>query len=102
MRALCAMEAPVKNSDNSDRTLADVEKTFYEAMSKNTVFSSVNKSASALEKLAVNTEALTKEIENANESSTKLTTSLNRLTLAAVVIAGLALILEVVKMCLVK
>jgi uncharacterized phage infection (PIP) family protein YhgE len=104
-RALCAMEEPVKNSDNSDnsdRTLADVEKTFYEAMSKNTVFSSVNKSASALEKLAVNTEALTKEIENANESSTKLTTSLNRLTLAAVVIAGLALILEVVKMCLVK
>jgi hypothetical protein len=55
--ALYAMEAPVKNSDNSDRTLADVEKTFYEAMSKNTVFSSVNKSASALEKLAVNTEA---------------------------------------------
>jgi hypothetical protein len=92
------MEASLNNSDNQERTLADVEKTFYDAMSKNTVFSSVNKSASALEKLTVNTEALTQEIKSANDSSTKLTQSLNRLTLAAVVIAGLALILEATKM----
>jgi|TARA_Y100000815_G_C12954199_1_gene354070 hypothetical protein len=87
------------SSDDRERTLADVEKTFYEAMSKNTVFSSLNRSASALEKLAVNTEALTAELKNANESSTKLTKSLNWLTFAAVLIAAGALILEVYKLC---
>ena len=92
----------MKDSDNSERTLANVEKTFYETLSKNTTFSSLNRFASALEKLAINTEALTQEIASANDSSTKLTTSLNHLTLAAVVIAACALVLEVVKMCLAK
>ena len=68
-------------------------------MSKNTVFSSLNRSASALEKLAVNTEALTAELKKANESSTKLTKSLNWLTFAAVLIAAGALALEVYKLC---
>lgn len=86
------------SSDNHGRTLADVEKTFYNAMSKNTVFSSLNRSASALEKLAVNTEALTEELKNASDSSAKLSRSLNWLTLAAVVIAGGALALEVYKL----
>lgn len=88
------------SSDNRERTLGDVEKTFYEIMSKNTVFSSLNRSASALEKLAVNTEALTTEIKSSNESSTNLTRSLNRLTLVAVVIAAGALALEVYKLCI--
>lgn len=88
------------SSDHRERTSGDMEKTFYEAMSKNTVFSSLNRSASALEKLAVNTEALTMEIKNSNESSTKLTRSLNRLTFAAVVIASGALALEVYKLCI--
>lgn len=86
------------SSENRERTLADVEKTFYEAMSKNTVFSSLNRSASALEKLADNTKALTTELKNANESSTKLTKSLNRITLAAVVIAAATLGLEIYKL----
>ena len=84
--------------NDQERTIADVEKTFYETLVANTVFSSVNRSASALEKLAINTEALTKEIKSANESSTKLTKGLNCLTLAAVVIAALALGLECFKL----
>ena len=87
------------SNENQERTLADVEATFYEAMSKNTVFSSLNRSASALEKLSENTEALTAEIKNASASSSRLTSSLNRLTLAAVIIAGLALALEITKIC---
>lgn len=84
-------------NENIDRTLADVEKTFYETMSKNTIFSSLNRSALALEKLAVNTEALTSELKNASESSTKLATSLNKLTCAAVIIALVAVVIEIVK-----
>lgn len=87
------------SSESRERTLADVEKTFYEAMSKNTVFSSLNRSASALETLADNTKALTEELQNANESSTQLTKSLNRITLAAVVIAAATLGLEIYKLC---
>ena len=96
------MEVSLKDSDNSERSLADIEKTFYETMSKNTTFLSVNRSASALEKLAINTEALTQEIASANDSSTKLTKSLNRLTFAAVIIAACALALEIFKLCIVK
>ena len=92
------MESCLSNQNSQNRAIADVEKTFYETMAANTVFSSVNRSASALEKLAVNTEALTKEIKNANDSSTKLTKSLNYLTLAAVIIAGLAFGLECFKL----
>ncbi|WP_280570696.1 hypothetical protein [Chromohalobacter sp. 296-RDG] len=87
------------SSDDRERTLTDVEKTFYKTMINNTVFSSLNRSVSALEKLAVNTEALTAELKNANDSSTKLAKSLNWLTFSAVVIAAGALILEVYKLC---
>lgn len=87
------------NSKDSNRALGDVETTFYETMSKNQVFSSLNRSASALQKLAANTEALTAELKNANESSTKLSKSLNWLTFAAVVIAAGALVLEIYKLC---
>jgi len=87
------------SSEDRERTLADVEKTFYEVMSKNTVFSSLNHSASALERLADNTEALTAELKKANESSTKLTRSLNLITFAAVVIAAATLGLEIYKLC---
>lgn len=86
-------------NNSKERTLADIEKTFYETLSANRVFSSHNKSASAQEALVKKLEDLTKEISNASDSSTKLTTSLNRLTLAAVVIAALAFGLEVFKLC---
>lgn len=89
-------------NDSKERTLADVEKTFYETLAENRVFSSHNKSASAQEALVKNIEDLTQEISNASESSTKLTTSLNRLTLAAVIIAALAFGLEIIKLCLGK
>lgn len=89
----------LSNENRSDRSLADVEKTFYEAMSTNSFFSSLKRSAAALERLSDTTESLTKEIASANESSSKLTQSLNRLTLAAVIISGLALLLEVIKLC---
>lgn len=90
------------NNEKATRNLEDVENTFYETMSKNTVFSSLNRSASALERLSNNTETLAAEMKSASESSTRLTRSLNRLTLAAVIIAGGALILEVVKLCIGK
>lgn len=43
-------------------------------------------------------ERLNQNLEKANESSTKLAQALNRLTLAAVVIAALALIVAVVEL----
>ncbi|MGM0905425.1 MAG: hypothetical protein ACQEVQ_02715 [Pseudomonadota bacterium] len=76
---------------DTNRTIEDVEKTAYETLSANRFFQSHNKTASALEKLAF-------ELEEANKSSTKLSQGLNRLTLAAVIIASLALILEAIKM----
>lgn len=69
----------------------------YEAMSKKTVYSSFNRSASALEELSESTKSLTAELKTSSETSTKLTESLNRLTLAAVIIAALALGFEVTK-----
>ena len=68
-----------------------------EQLGKKTVYWSFNRSASALEELSENTKALTAELKNSNESSTRLTTSLNILTLAAVVIAAFALLFEVAK-----
>jgi len=65
------------NENNKERSLADVEKTFYKTMSKNTVFSSLNRSASALESLTLSTNALTRELKNASNSSTNLSLSLN-------------------------
>jgi len=78
----------------------DIEKRFYDFMIKNTIPSALNRSASALEKLNTNTEALTSEIKNASSSSTKLSKSLNRLTLVAVIIAALALAFEGYKLYL--
>lgn len=84
--------------EKRERTVADIEKTFYETMSANSTFSSLKRSASALEELAGNTEALTQELKNASASSSALAKSLNKLTLAAVVIAALALGLELWKL----
>jgi hypothetical protein len=81
----------------SDDIPASAKDAVYEAMSQKTVYSSFNRAASALEKLSENTKALTAELKTSNETSTRLTRSLNRLTLAAVVIAALALEFEVVK-----
>ncbi|GIU03063.1 hypothetical protein [Shewanella algidipiscicola] len=53
------------NNEKAKRTLEDVENTFYETMSKNTVFSSLNRSASALERLSNNTETLAAEMKSA-------------------------------------
>lgn len=77
---------------------SEAAQAVYEAVNKKTVYSSFDRSASALEELAENTKALTVEMRNASESSTKLTKSLNWLTFAAVMIAGVALILETVKL----
>jgi|GEM_PF-6295880 len=48
--------------NDKERTLADMENTFYECMSKNTVLSALNRSASTLENLSENTDALTREL----------------------------------------
>jgi len=68
-----------------------------EELGKKTVYWSFNRSASALEELSENTKALTAELKNSNESSTRLTTTLNRLTMAAVGIALVTLAFEVAK-----
>ena len=81
-------------SDDIPNSAADA---VYEAVSKKTVYSSFNRSASALEELSENTKALTAELKTSSETSTKLTESLNRLTLAAVIIAALAFGFEVTK-----
>ena len=81
----------------SNETPTDARQAVQEEMSKKTVYSSFKRSALALEELSENTKALTAELKNSNESSTRLTTSLNRLTLAAVVIAALAFAFEVAK-----
>jgi hypothetical protein len=80
--------------NDKERTLADMEKTFYDCMSKNTVFSALNRSASALESLSENTDVLAREIKRAGESSSRLARSLNVLTGVAVFIAAVALGLE--------
>ena len=85
-------------NESKERSLADIEKTFYETLAANRVFSSHNKSATAQEELVHKIENLTVEITNANASSTRLASSLNRMTLAAVAIALLAFALEVYKL----
>ena len=84
--------------NDRERTVGEMERTFYEAISKNTFFSSLNRSASALENLSDHAKALTEEIKRSGESSSRLAKSLNKLTLAAVVIAVVALTLEAWKM----
>jgi methyl-accepting chemotaxis protein len=84
------------SSNNKERSLADIEDTFYKTMSANTVFSSVNKSASALENLSKTTEDLAEEMGNLREafeesshSSSKVAGALNWLT-GALVLVGVA------------
>jgi hypothetical protein len=81
----------------SDDIPTSAKDAVYEAMSQKTVYSSFNRTASALEKLSENTKALTAELKTSNKTSTRLTLSLNILTSAAVFIAALALGFEVVK-----
>ncbi|MDA3839432.1 MAG: hypothetical protein PF574_10685 [Candidatus Delongbacteria bacterium] len=77
---------------NKDRSLVDIEKTFYEVMSKNSVFSSLGRIAKEIEDLKESTDNLTKEIRIASTSSTKLSKSLNLLTFALVFIAAITFI----------
>ena len=88
----------ILESKSKERSLAEIEKTFYETLATNRVFSSHNKSATAQEELVNKIENLTVEITNASASSTRLASSLNRMTLAAVAIALLAFALEVYKL----
>lgn len=88
--------APMHFSNKKERTLADIEDTFYKAMSENTVFLSVKKSASALEKLIKTAEDLAEEMGNLREafeessnSSSKVAGALNWLT-GALVLVGVA------------
>lgn len=74
--------------------LQDLANTFYETLAKNRYFSSQNKSATALEELAGQMIDLNQNLKSANASSTRLTTSLNWLTFAAVMIAFFALGLQ--------
>ncbi|MDC9566075.1 MULTISPECIES: hypothetical protein [unclassified Pseudoalteromonas] len=83
-------------SNKKERTLADIEDTFYKAMSENTVFLSVKKSASALEKLIKTAEDLAEEMGNLREafeessnSSSKVAGALNWLT-GVLVLVGVA------------
>ena len=86
------MDSPNKK----ERSLADIEDTFYKTMSANTVFSSVNRSASALENLTQTTDELAEEMRNLREafevssdSSSKVAGALNWLT-GALVLVGIA------------
>ncbi|GAA6186005.1 hypothetical protein [Aliiglaciecola sp. NS0011-25] len=76
-------------SENS-KNYSEWEKRLYDVLSKNTFFSAHNKTASSLKKLA-------DELEKANQSSSSLAKSLNRLTLAAVIIAAISLSVELYK-----
>ncbi|MDC9499525.1 MULTISPECIES: hypothetical protein [unclassified Pseudoalteromonas] len=87
-------------SNKKERTLADIEDTFYKAMSENTVFLSVKKSASALEKLIKTAEDLAEDLaeemgnlreafEESSNSSSKVAGALNWLT-GALVLVGVA------------
>jgi hypothetical protein len=84
----------------SDDRPTNARQAVLEEISKKTVYSSFRRTASALEDLSKNTKLLTAELKDSNESSTKLTTSLNRLTFAALVIAAIALVLEIYKLVL--
>lgn len=82
--------------DKKKRSLADVEETFYKTMSSNTVFSSVKRSASALEELTKTTQELADEMESLRgafeesaNSSSKVANALNWLT-GALVLVGIA------------
>ena len=86
----------MKDDQKVERTLAQVEDTFYKTMSANTVFSALNKSASAQKKLADNTESLAKEMaelrkafEGSSKSSGRVALALNVLT-GALVLVGIA------------
>ncbi len=82
------------SEDSGNDKLSLLAKQFYDMLAANQYFSSQKKTASSLEHLAGEAVDLNKNLKAANESSTKLATSLNRLTLAAVVIAFFALSLQ--------
>jgi methyl-accepting chemotaxis protein len=92
----------MESSTKNERTLADIEETFYKSISANSVFSSVKRSASALEKLTKTTEELAEEMGNLREafeesstSSSKVARALNWLT-GALVLVGLAQVIVAV------
>jgi hypothetical protein len=92
------------SSNKKERSLADIEDTFYKKMSANTVFSSVNRSASALENLTKTTEELAEEMGNLREafeessnSSSKVAGSLNWLTGALVLVGVAQVIIAIIK-----
>jgi methyl-accepting chemotaxis protein len=92
------------SSNNKERSLADIEDTFYKTMSANTVFSSVNRSASALENLTKTTEDLAEEMGNLREafeessnSSSKVARALNWLTGALVLVGFAQVVVAIVK-----
>jgi hypothetical protein len=92
------------SSNNKERSLADIEDTFYKTMSANTVFSSVNRSASALENLTKTTEDLAEEMGNLREafeessnSSSKVAGALNWLTGALVLVGVAQVVVAIVK-----
>lgn len=96
--------ASMDSSNIKERTFADIEDTFYKTMSANTVFSSINKSASALEKLTKTTEYLAEEMGNLREafeepsnSSSKVAGALNWLTGALVLVAVAQVVVAFIK-----
>ena len=92
------------SSNKKERSLGDIEDTFYKTMSANTVFSSVNRSASALENLTKTTEELAEEMGNLREafeessnSSSKVAGALNWLTGALVLVGVAQVVVAVIK-----
>jgi hypothetical protein len=90
--------------NKKERSLADIEDTFYKTMSANTVFSSVNRSASALENLTKTTAELAEEMGNLREafeessnSSSKVAGALNWLTGALVLVGVAQVVVAVIK-----
>ncbi|EIA1590763.1 MULTISPECIES: hypothetical protein [Vibrio] len=84
------------SNEKQERSLAQIEDTFYKTLSKNTVFSSINRSASSLEHLAQSTDELAEQMEDLKEafqessrSSSKVALALNWLT-GALVLVGIA------------
>lgn len=81
-----------------EKDLAKVVQTVHDTLIANSCYSSLRKSASELEKLSKDINVLNNTLEDSNISSTKLSKSLNRITLAAVLISLVALGLQVYKL----
>ena len=82
---------------NDEQSLAQMADTFYNTLAKNRFFSSHNKAATSLEHLVGEVADLKSKIHEASQSSDRLSRSLNRMTLAAVVIAAVGIGLEAYK-----